>query len=571
MRTVIIGGVAGGMSAATRLRRQDENMEIVVLEATNYVSFANCGLPYHVGGVIVQRDSLLLQTPQSLATRFRIDVRVSTRATAIDRTQKTVRFTSPAGEDELTYDYLILAPGASPIIPPIPGIERALPLRNIEDTDALIAACDTRSDDTPTAVVIGGGFVGLEVAENLTHRGFSVTVLDRADHILPNLDPEMAQPVAEHLRSHGITVVTGTEVTEVTAESVVASGVAYPADVVIASLGVRPHSALAADAGLEVAANGGIVVDWHQRTSDPAIFAVGDAALKRDAVSNEQVLVPLAQSANRHGRLVADVITGHDTASQPVLGTAIIGLFGMAAASTGWNETRARNAGRAIRVLHLHPVNHAGYYPGSQQIHLKLMIDAHTDAILGAQAVGMEGVDKRIDIIATAMRAGVSASELADLELAYAPQFGSAKDPINMAGFVAENIANGESTVQWHELNAYRARGWTLVDVRSAGEFATGAIPGAVNIPVDELRERTSELRELLASASGPDAGRVLVHCQVGLRGHIATSLLTGLGFDVANLDGGYLTWKAGTAAVNTAHQDASRQARLPHHEEAIG
>ncbi|MDP9800467.1 NADPH-dependent 2,4-dienoyl-CoA reductase/sulfur reductase-like enzyme/rhodanese-related sulfurtransferase [Arcanobacterium wilhelmae] len=549
MRTVIIGGVAGGMSAATRLRRQDEHMEIVVLEATNYVSFANCGLPYHVGGVIPTRDSLLLQTPASLAARFRIDVRVATRATAIDREAKCVTFETPTGTGELEYDYLILAPGASPIVPPIPGIERALPLRNVEDTDALIAA-SSAGDAGATAVVIGGGFVGLEVAENLAHRGYAVTVLDRASHILPNLDPEMAQVMTDHLRASGITVLTGANVTEVTADSVIASGAAYPADLVIASLGVRPNSGLAADAGLDVAPNGGIVVDDQQRTSDPAIFAVGDAALKRDAVSGDEVLVPLAQTANRHGRLVADVIVGRDEHSQQVLGTAIIGLFGMAAASTGWTETRARAAGRAIRVLHVHPPHHAGYYPGAEQIHLKLVIDAQTDAILGAQAVGREGADKRIDVIATAIRGGITASGLADLELAYAPQFGSAKDAINMAGFVAENIARGEQSAQWHELENRLASGWTLVDVRSASEFARGAIPGAVNIPVDELREREGELRDLLAKAEGPDAGKVLVHCQVGLRGHIATSLLTGRGFDVANLDGGYLTWSAGTAST---------------------
>ena len=533
--TVIIGGVAGGMSTATRLRRNDENRQIIVLEASEYVSFANCGLPYYAGGVITKRDALLLQTPEALKQRFNIDVRVKTRAVSIDRVAKTV--TTDAG-DSIHYDELVLSPGATPFMPPIEGIERALTLRTVEDVDRIVEVIKGKK----SAVIIGGGFIGLELAENLRHRGLNTTVVEAGPQILSPLDPEMAQLVRLRMEDNGVQVRTNAQAQEITETGIVlGSGEEIPADVVVAAVGVRPASELARNAGLEVTDNGGIVVDSQLRTSDPHIFALGDAATKADFHTGEATLVPLAQTANRHGRIVADVITGRDTASMPVLGTAIVGVFGLAAASTGWNERRARAAGKQVRVIHLHPLNHAGYYPGASQLHMKLVVDAETDAVLGAQIVGEDGADKRVDVIATAMRAGLTATDLADLELAYAPQFGSAKDPVNFAGFINDNLRRGERSLQWHELDERMAAGALLVDVRSPSEFAAGGIPGAVNIPLDELRERHPEI-------AGYDD--VIVHCQVGLRGHNAACLLTNLGYSVANLDGGYLTWKHGKATA---------------------
>lgn len=475
------------------------------------------------------------KTPASLAARFAIDVRIRHEVTAIDTDAHVVRGRrlDTRAEFELPYDDLVLAPGAAPFVPPLPGIERALSLRSMGDVDALRAAVDA---GPRTAVVLGAGFIGLEVAENLTERGLAVTLVEMADQVLAPLDPEMAALVQAQLIEAGVQVRTGMQAVAVGADDVeLADGTRVPADLVVSAVGVRPDSALAVSAGLEVDAVGGIVVDDHQRTSAEHVFAVGDAAVKRDAVDGSLVQVPLAQTANRHGRLVADVITGRQVSSLPVLGTAIVGVFGLRAASVGWSEKRARAAGRAVHVVHTHPASHAGYYPGAEEMHLKLVFD--TDGtILGAQGVGGDGVDKRIDVVATAMRGGLSAADLADLELAYAPQFGSAKDPVNMVGMIADNVLSGsDRTIQWHELAAARADGAALVDVRTAGEFAVGAIPGAVNIPVDELRERLAEL---------PD-GPLVVHCQVGLRGHVAARLLAQHGREVRNLDGGYLTWKA--------------------------
>jgi NADPH-dependent 2,4-dienoyl-CoA reductase/sulfur reductase-like enzyme/rhodanese-related sulfurtransferase len=544
LRVVIVGGVAGGMSAATRLRRDDEQAQITVLERGEHVSFANCGLPYRVGGVIEEREDLLLQTPESLARRFRIDVRVRQEAMAIDLAQRlvTVWERDTGTTYQLPYDALVLATGASPVLPPIPGIERAHVLRDVPDSDRLVAAVQG-ADDRPaqTAVVIGGGFIGLELAENLVRRGLDVTVVELADQVLAPLDAEMAQPVADELERAGVHLRTGVATSRVAADHVVLDdGTVLPADLVVAAIGVRPESRLASDAGLAVGERGGIVVDDQQRTSDPHVFAVGDAAEKLDAVSDAPTLVPLAQTANRHGRLAADVITGREVCVRPVLGTAVVGVLGLTVAVTGWNEKRLRAAGRPHRVIHTHPASHAGYYPGAETMSLKLLVDPATDEILGAQAVGGQGVDKRIDVIATAMRGRLTASDLADLELAYAPQYGSAKDPVNMLGMVADNLAAGaESTVQWHQLAERRSKGAVLLDVRGADEVLEGAIPGSLNLPLDALRDRMAEL---------PDAPLV-VYCAVGARGHTAARLLRQHGFDVANLDGGYRTWSCSPAA----------------------
>ncbi len=540
MRIVIVGGVAGGMSAATRLRRLDENAEIVVLERSGYVSFANCGLPYHVGGVIEERSALLLQTPESLAARFRLDVRVGTEAVAVDPAAKTVTARTLATGDEqvLAYDKLILSPGARPVRPPIPGIERALSLRDVEDTDALVAAVA----DAKTAVVIGGGFIGVELAENLRHRGMDVTLVEATPQVMAPIDPELAALVHAELRANGVELRLGAAAAAIGEDHVVlGDGERLPADLVVAAIGVRPDSTLAVAAGLAVAERGGILVDEHCRTSDPDIYAVGDAVVKRDALDGSDVLVPLANTANLQGRRVADHIAGRRSPGRAVLGTAIVGVFGLQVAATGWNEKRLRAAGRPYRAIHTHPSSHAGYYPGAEQMSLKLLVDPETDAILGAQGVGRDGVDKRIDVIATAIAGGIAASDLAHLELAYAPQFGSAKDPVTMLGFIAENLREGVTeSIQWHELADAMAAGATLLDIRNPGERAGGSvIPGAINIPLDELRDNLDQL---------PD-GDLIVHCAVGLRGHTAARILSQAGRNVRNLDGGYKTWTAGTSA----------------------
>ncbi|MEO5665583.1 MAG: FAD-dependent oxidoreductase [Nocardioides sp.] len=537
-RVVVVGGVAGGMSAATRLRRNDETLEVVVLERGDHVSFANCGLPYHLGGVIECRESLLLQTPASLAARFAIDVRTAHEVVAINTASRRLRVRAGGHETDLEYDELVLATGAAPVRPPIEGIERALTLRDIADLDQMTAAL---TDGPRSVTILGAGFIGLELAENLLARGLEVTVVEQAGQVLAPLDPEMASLVHARLLERGVVVRLGVSAVHVLEDKVLLSdGSLAAADLVVAATGVRPESSLARLAGLDIGARGGIVVDDHQRASASHVYAVGDAAEKRDALDGEATLVPLAQTANRHGRLVADVITGRATSALPVLGTAVVGVLGLTVATVGWNEKRARAAGREIRIVHTHPAHHAGYFPGAESMSLKLVIDAETDRILGAQGVGGAGVDKRIDVIATSMRGGLRASDLADLELAYAPQYGSAKDPINMLGFVADNLASGHAlNVQWHELDALVADGAVVIDVRAADEHARGAIPGAINVPVDELRDRLGEI---------PDAP-VVVHCQVGLRGHVAARLLEQHGFTVSNLDGGFATWEAGTAA----------------------
>lgn len=536
-RYLIIGGVAGGMSAATRLRRLDEHAQITVLERGGHVSFANCGLPYYLGGVIEERSSLLLQTPESLGSRFGLDVRVRTEAVSIDRDSRTVRARDLlTGEGtELPYDALVLSPGATPVRPPIEGGERMLTLRDIDDVDAAMAALEVAPR---SALVIGAGFIGLEMVENLAHRGLDVTLVELGEQVLPPLDPEMAAPVAERLREAGVDVRLGTQVTALAADTATLSdGSTVPADFVLGSIGVRPDTSLAQAAGLELGPRGGIRVDDTLRTSDPRIWAIGDAVEKIDAITGEPRLVALAGLANRHGRLAADAITGRPVRVREALGTAVVGVMGLTIAATGWNEKLLRSRDRDIRVVHTHPASHTGYYPGAESMALKLLVDATTDVILGAQGVGGEGVDKRIDVIATAIAGGITASELADLELAYAPQYSSAKDPVNMLGYVALNALEGLTpSIQWHELGAAVDAGATVVDVRTAAEVADGAIPGSLRIPLDELRSRAAEL----------PAGRLVVHCKVGQRGHTAVRLLAQLGRDAANLDGGYLTWRAG-------------------------
>ncbi len=543
MRIVVIGGVAGGMSAATRLRRLDANAEIIVIEKSGYVSYANCGLPYYVGGVIEEESALLLQTPASLHSRFRLDVRVNTEVLAINPSKKTVAIKNLDSHEthEIDYDKLILSPGASPVVPPIPGIERGMTLRTVEDVEKI---ADRVSAKPASAVVIGGGFIGVEIAENLVHRGIPTSLVEATDQVLMPLDPELATLVAKEMISQGVNLYLGSSAVNIGADSVeLSNGHTVAAEIVILAIGVRPEIGLAKAAGLTIGSRNGIQVDDFNRTSNHDIYAVGDAAEKTDALDGSATLVPLANLANRHGRVVADHIAGRTIRPVKTIGTAIVKVFDLMIATTGWNEKRLKAAGRPHQSIHTHPNSHAGYYPDAKQMTLKLIFEPTTGEILGAQGVGLEGVDKRIDVIATAIRGGITAPELADLELAYAPPFGSAKDPVNMLGYIAENVISGlVHTAQWSEIEDFTSRGYELIDVRSAGEFSRGHIPGAKNISVDEIRERQSEITQK----------KLLVNCQVGQRGHTAALLLKELGFNPVNLDGGYLTWSNSPAAINT-------------------
>ena len=540
MRVIIIGGVAGGMSAATRLRRLDADAQIIVLEKSGHVSYANCGLPYYVGGVIEDESSLLLQTPKSLHARFRLDVRVDTEVLAINPSKKTMTIKNLNSNEtyELDYDKLILSPGAAPVVPPIPGIERGMTLRTVEDVEKIAAHVGAKPK---SAVVIGGGFIGVEIAENLIHKGILTALVEATDQVLMPLDPELATLVSKEMIKQGVHLYLGTSVVSIGADSVeLSNGEVLPAEIVILAIGVRPEIGLAKAAGLEIGTRNGIKVDDFNRTSNLDIYAVGDAAEKTDALDGNATLVPLSNLANRHGRVVADHICGLTVRPVKTIGTAIVKVFDLMIATTGWNEKRLKAANRPHQAIHIHPNSHAGYYPDAKQMTLKLIFDPKTGEILGAQGVGVEGVDKRIDVIATAMRGGITAPELADLELAYAPPFGSAKDAVNMLGYVAENVFSGVSKVaQWSEIDEYRDKGYELIDVRSVAECGRGMIPGAINIPVDEIRDRYSELKNK----------NLLVNCQVGLRGHTGSMLLKELGFNAVNLDGGYLTWSNSPAA----------------------
>ncbi len=530
------------MSAATRLRRLRETDAITVYEMGEHVSYANCGLPYFVSGVISNRDDLLLQTPKSLWSRFRINVQVRHKVISINRQAQTatVENLETGVRFEDSYDNLVLATGATPNRNQINGIERALSLRDVTDVDALKAQVDSNGEKT--VVIIGGGFVGIELAENLRKAGFAVTVVQRSATILAGFDPEMVEPIQARLELNGVQLRLASRVVEITADAVLLeTGEQIAAAIVIAAAGVTPDNKLAVAAGLELGATGGLAVDAQMRTSDPRIFAAGDAVEKTAELVEQATLIPLANLANRHGRLIADAIAGQQVAAHPNIGTIIIGVFGMAAAMTGLSEKAATRSGIDFSVIHLHPSSHAGYYPGAKRVAMKVVFECQTGKLLGAQAVGEDGVDKRIDVIATAIYAGLKVDDLMNLELAYAPQFGSAKDAINQAGYVGNNVFEGNTpTLQWHELPAELAAGATLVDVRTASEFAAAVIPGAINIPVDELRERITELT----------GKNVIVHCQVGQRGHTATQILRGHGMPVKNLDGGFLTWRSGQDAL---------------------
>ena len=522
------------MSAATRLRRLQEHADITVYEMGENVSYANCGLPYFLSGTISDREALLLQTPESLHRRFNLNVQVKHKVVAIDTATRTVTVQNLATGKTFSdnYDYLVLATGATPSKPEIPGIELALTLRDVSDVDQIKERLDTSK--LKRAVIIGGGFIGIETAENLVEAGFEVHLVQRSKQLLGNIAPEIVEVFQQHLERHGVKLHLNSGVSEIKANSVTLNNEVIATDVVISAAGVKPDNKLARESGLKLGQTGGLWVDDQLRTSDPYILAAGDAVEKDDFFDDGEVLIPLANLANRHGRMIADVIAGVETKVRPSIGTSIIGAFGMAIASTGLSL----KTNLPYRVIHIHPGSHAGYYPGAKRISMLVLFDPETGKLLGAQAVGEDGVDKRIDVVATAIFAGLTIDDLMDLELSYSPQYGSAKDPINHAGYVGNNVLSGRTpTFQWHELESELSKPNTvLVDVRSKGENKAGSIPGAMNISVDELRGHMSMLT----------GKRVLVHCQVGQRGHTATQILQGHGIQALNLDGGYLTWRAG-------------------------
>ncbi len=550
-RLVIVGGVAGGASAAARARRLCESCEIVVFERGPHVSFANCGLPYFVGGEIVQPDALLVQTPESLRARFNLDVRTHTEVLRVDRARQCVlvRELTTGRPYEQPYDRLILSTGTAPVRPPVPGLDREghFTVRNIPDVERIMAWI--RDCRACRAVVVGGGYIGLEMTEQLARRGLRLTLVEALPQVMSPLDPEMAAWLHAELRANGVTLLLGDPVSafeppragETARASVVVlhSGRRIEADVVVLAMGVKPEVSLAREAGLELGALGGIRVNEHLQTSDPNIYAVGDAVEVRDFVTGQWALIPLAGPANRQGRIAADHIFGRAARYEGTLGTAILRLFKLTAACTGANEKCLRRAGIRYEALHLHPGSHAGYYPGAEPIAMKILFSPDTGRLLGAQALGREGVDKRIDVLATALKARLSVHELADLELAYAPPFGSAKDPVNLAGMAAQNVLAGDvHLAQWHEIAALDLEQTGLLDVRTPEERQKGFIPGSIHIPLDQLRARLDE----------PSRDKTwIVYCQSGQRSYFACRLLAQRGFRVRNLTGSYRTWKTAT------------------------
>jgi NADPH-dependent 2,4-dienoyl-CoA reductase/sulfur reductase-like enzyme/rhodanese-related sulfurtransferase len=539
-KVLIVGGVAGGASCAARLRRLSEEADIVVFDRGPYVSFANCGLPYYVGNVILDEKKLLVASADLFQTRFNIEVRTEHEVMAIDRERREieVKRLSTGETYRERYDALVLSPGASPIRPPLPGID--LPgifvLRTIPDSRRIKDWIGER--EAKRAVVVGGGLIGMEMAENLVHLDLSVTVIEMLDQVLPPLDPEMAELVHQHLQAKGVSVRLRDAVAsfEPSPEGALAvrtkSGEAFPADLVVLSIGVRPETKLARDAGLALGERGGIRVDEAMHTSDPYIWAVGDAVESRDIVTGEGNVAPLAGPANRQGRVAADSICGRDARFRGVQSTAVCGVLGLTVAATGANEKTLRRAAIQYEVIYLHPGHHAGYYPGAKPLHLKLLFSPGEGRILGAQAVGLEGVEKRIDVIAMALQKQATVFDLEEAELCYAPQYGAAKDPVNVAGMIAANALRGDAPLaRWEDL---ATSGAMLLDVREPAEFAAGHIEGAVNLPLPQLRRRLPEL---------PREREIMVYCGVGQRSYYALRILAQHGFKVRTLPGGLSTY----------------------------
>lgn len=550
MKYLIVGGVAGGATAAARIRRISEDAEIILFEKGEHISYANCGLPYYIGGVIADREKLLVQTPESFGQRFNIDVRVNSEVTAINPTEKTITVTAPDGTTYTeSYDKLLLSPGASPVRPPLPGIdsEGIYTLRNVADTDRIKAK--VASGDVKRAVIVGGGFIGLEMAENLSHAGAEVAVVEMAPQVMAPIDFSMAQIVHSHLQEKGVrlyleTAVASFSKSENGIEIHFADGRTLEADMVILSIGVRPNTALASEAGLEIGPMRGIKVDEFLRTSDENIYAVGDAIEYPHPLTGRPWLNYLAGPANRQARIVADnMVFGNKIKYEGAIGTSIAKVFDMTVAATGLAAKRLKQEGIEYLSATIHPSSHAGYYPDALPMTIKVVFSPEDGKLLGAQIVGYDGVDKRIDTIAEVIKNGGSVTDLTGIEQAYAPPYSSAKDPVAIAGYVAENILSGKmKPVYWRELQAGGAKDAVLIDVRTPMEFATGSIPGAINIPLDSMRGRLGEI----------PAGRpVILYCGVGLRGYLASNILRQNGFkDVRNLIGGIKTFKAATSPI---------------------
>jgi len=541
--TIIVGGVAGGASCAARLRRNDEQAKIIVLERGPHVSFANCGLPYYVSGIIANEEDLLLATPEFFQARFNIDVRTGHNVTGIDRVKQIVHICREDGSNEqIAYDYLVLSPGAQPILPPIPGID--LPgifsLRTVPDSNHIkqwIKRYDVRH-----AVVVGGGFIGLEVTENLHHLAIGVTLIQRDPQIMTTIDPEMVQPMTNAVRAAGIDLRLNTEVSRIDSTTkdgapgplriTLSNGEQLVTDMLILAIGVRPDTQLAQACGLETNSRGHIVVDSRMQTSDPTIFAVGDAVEVQCAITGQRTALPLAGPANRQGRMVADIITGKRRGFRGVQGTAVCGAFGLTLASTGLNERTLRNNKTPYEAIYIHPRNHVGYYPGAKTINMKLLYDTGSGRVLGAQAIGPDGAERRIDVIAMAIQMGASVFDLEEAELCYAPQYGAAKDPVNLAGMVAANAMRGDLPItHWNEIGCKTA---LVLDVRTAGELQQDPMPCGKHIPIDELRQRLDEL---------PKDKPIQVVCGVGIRAYNAICLLRQHGFQASLLSGGVSTW----------------------------
>lgn len=542
MKVIIVGGVAGGASAAARLRRLDEHAEIILLEKGPYISFANCGLPYYIGGDIKEKSDLTLQTPESFYARFHVDVRVNSEAVEMDPEQKTVTVADQNGTYQENYDKLILSPGAQPIVPPMKGLpqEKVFALRNIPDTVRIKEFVKQQSPKR--AVVIGGGYIGVEMAENLAQAGVEVTIVEMADHVIAPLDLDMACDVHLHLQAKGVKLALGRQVTAIETKGeqlrfVLDSGI-LEADMGVLCVGVKPDTAFCRKAGLLCNGRGSIMVDEHMRTNLKDIYAVGDAVEITNFVTGNKGFIPLAGPANRQGRIAADNICGIPSRYMGSQGSSILKVFDLTVASTGINEKTAKEEGFSFDKMFTYSPSHAGYYPGSVPMSVKVIYEKATGKILGAQIVGGEGVDKRCDVLAVAIRAGMTAFDLTQLELCYAPPYSSAKDPVNMAGFAIENVLTGKvKTFHWHDVDQLPRDGSvTLLDVRTPSERAMGHIEGFLHIPLDELRSRWQEL---------PQGKPVYVHCHSGLRSYVACRMLTGYGFDCYNLSGGYRLYQS--------------------------
>lgn len=537
MRVVIVGGVAGGMSAATRLRRLNEDMEIIIIEKNSYVSYANCGLPYYVGGEIKSRDSLFLQSPESLKARFNLDVRIQSEATAINTRAKNIIVKGPDGTYELSYDKLILAPGGRARVIGVKGLEDAdnvFTVRNVSDVDKIKNFID--DNEVKKAVVVGSGFIGLEMVENLSNLGLDVVVVEKSEIIFPSMDKEMGIGIKKALEDNGVKVYLGTGARayeNMGRKILLENGETIDTDLIIMSTGIVPNVEIAVEAGIKTGIGGGILVDDNYQTNIEDIYAVGDAIVVKNQISHDDTMIALASPANRQGRQVADVISGISRENKGSIGTSIVRVFDTVAGSTGLNERYLLDNEYDYEVVHVKPESHASYYPGSSPVLLKLLFNPLTEEIYGAQAIGADGIDKRIDVLATAIKGGLRVSDLPELELSYSPPFGAAKDPVNILGYAALNIVEGISeNIQWYELDEYLEDGWKILDIRKPDELAkAGKLDNSVDIPLDMLRDRINELDK--------NQGYIIV-CQSGVRGYIAERILRQKDFTVKNLDGAF-------------------------------